>query len=419
MKAPIGEPTSPSPVAPLVPVSRLAGSDMSVVVLDDLAALARYVSAWEELVSAALEPNVFYEPWVLLPAVGHLRGTARLRFVLIFAPDRTRRHGPPILCGLFPLERTRLPHSPIGLIRLWRHWYCSLCTPLLRADRAHDCLMVFLDWLASNPETGALVELEFITADGPFYQVLVDCLNQRRVPLFVSDCFTRALFRPSADPGVYVRAALSGKRRKEVLRQANRLAELGRVDYVALEPKDDPVPWIEDFLRLEAAGWKGREGSALASRPTDRDFFVRVATEAARRGRLMMLSLRLDGRPIACKCSFRAEPGSFAFKICYDESYARFSPGLHLEIENVRRLHNTPGIEWMDSCAVRDHFMINRLWLQRRTIQTVVVPTGKAPGGLLVALLPLLRWVNRGLHRGRATTPGSGRDGEVDGRSGD
>jgi len=39
--------------------------------------------------------------------------------------------------------------------------------------------------------------------------------------------------------------------------------------------------------------------------------------------------------------------------------------------------------------------MINRLFTSRRVIQTVVMATGHKPGGLIVSVLPLLRWSKR------------------------
>ena len=113
----------------------------------------------------------------------------------------------------------------------------------------------------------------------------------------------------------------------------------------------------------------------------------------------MMLSLELDGQRVAQKCNFLAGDGSFAFKIAYDEDYAHYSPGLLLEVENIRHIHASPEVKWMDSCAVPAHFMINRLWLDRRTIQTVLIPTGKRPGELIVSLMPLIRWINRKVRR--------------------
>ena len=44
----------------------------------------------------------------------------------------------------------------------------------------------------------------------------------------------------------------------------------------------------EAFLQLEASGWKGRAGSALASSDANRRFAVEVMQEAHRRGRLLL-----------------------------------------------------------------------------------------------------------------------------------
>ena len=106
----------------------------------------------------------------------------------------------------------------------------------------------------------------------------------------------------------------------------------------------------------------------------------------------MLLGLFLDDRPLALKCNFLSGDGGFAFKIAFDEAYRAFSPGFLLEVENVRRLHQRPEVRWMDSCADAQHAMINRLWPGRRTMATVLFATGRAPGELLVALMPLLRW---------------------------
>jgi hypothetical protein len=46
--------------------------------------------------------------------------------------------------------------------------------------------------------------------------------------------------------------------------------------------------------------------------------------------------------------------------------------------------------------------MINRLWQDRRALQTLVVATGKRPGRMALSLLTLLRGLKRTLCRGRA-----------------
>src|SRR5262247_1952656 len=371
------------------------GARMSVVVINDLTALEKYVPAWEDLAASALEPNVFFEPWMMTPALRYLGAAKTILTALIFAADPSRP-GASLLCGLFPLECGRgYAGLPVKYLRLWRHKHCYLTTPLIRAGYERPTLEAFFDWLATDARSGALIEFNMLPGAGAFHQALVDYLYISGKPNRIFDIYTRALFQPTVDADTYLCAALSAKHRKMIRRLERGLSEIGRLEYDALTPNDDAAVWIEEFLQLEASGWKGREGSALASNEPERSYFKSIATEAFRRGRLVMMALRLDGRPIAYKCNFLAGRGSFTFKIAFDENYARYSPGMLLEIENIRRLHAQSQIEWVDSCADPFNFMFNRLWLSRRTIQNLIVSTGKAPGAFIVSVTPLLSWINR------------------------
>ncbi len=60
-----------------------------------------------------------------------------------------------------------------------------------------------------------------------------------------------------------------------------------------------------------------------------------MLTQFANQQKLMMLSLTIDGKPIAMKCNLLSGNGAFAWKITYDEDYARFSPGCILEKANI------------------------------------------------------------------------------------
>src|SRR5262245_39441110 len=66
------------------------GTRMSVVVIDDLTALEKYVPAWEDLAAAAIEPNVFYEPWMVMPAIRAFGAGRRLQIALILASEPSR-----------------------------------------------------------------------------------------------------------------------------------------------------------------------------------------------------------------------------------------------------------------------------------------------------------------------------------------
>ncbi len=381
------------------PLSSPATADWFTVVARDAESLAAHVPAWEALAEGAEEPNVFYEPWMLLPALGAFGKGIDFRIVLVYAPHRTDPKGPPCLCGLFPLARRRSYKGlPGAVLRLWNHDLGLLGTPLVRAGAARPCLETLVRSLANEAGGGPLLELATLAADGPFYRGLLDYLHEHRGPFLVTECWTRALFRRRHDSEAYLQAALPGEQRKGLRRKAKRLAEQGKVEFRALESAADFDAWIEAFLKVEASGWKGRAGTALASTPAAQEFFQTAARAAWDRGRLGLVALHLDGRPIACQCYFLAGPGAFAFKTAYDEAYGRFSPGVLIQLELIRRLHQSPMPEWMDSNAEPDSYL-NALWPERRAMQTVLVATGKAPGDLVVSALPLLKWLKNKLRR--------------------
>jgi CelD/BcsL family acetyltransferase involved in cellulose biosynthesis len=365
-----------------------------LVAIENSAELEPYIPAWDDLAASAIEPNSFYESWTLLPALRAYGTDQSLTVVLVFANNVPQSRGQPLLCGLFPLERRRRLAGLVRVVSFWHYRHCYLGVPLVRAGFGRECLRVFFDWLATDRRGGTLLECWQITAEGAFYPLLVEHLREHDRSAFVAACHTRALLRNKGDDR-YLETVLSGEKRKKLRRAEERLAQTGPITYVALDPDGDIETWLADFLRLEASGWKGRQGTALSCNEVDRTFFLDVARAAFQRRQLMMLALQVAGRPVAQLCNFLAGEGSFAFKVAFDEEYARFSPGVLLELENIRRTQAAPLLRWMDSCTEADNTLLQLLWVDRRVIQTVLVATGPAPGPLFLALLPCLRWLRR------------------------
>jgi CelD/BcsL family acetyltransferase involved in cellulose biosynthesis len=343
--------------------------------ISEWAELEGLQEAWEELAAASVEPNPFYEPWMLLPALRSFARREHVEVALVFRGD--------LLCGLFPIVHRR------GRAGLWRHPYCYLTAPLLRRGCERAAIHCWLDTLAAR---AAVVRLEDVPGDGCVRLHLVDELNERKWPALVSEAYTRAVLRRGPSAEEFLSRALAGKRRKEFRRQRTRLSELGGLTTEELPPGADPAPWVDEFLDLEAQGWKGREG---VDSMRDRTFVQQMAAGAARKGKLQMLALRLDGRPVAMKMNLVGGEGAFAFKITFDEGFSRFSPGVLLELDNVERAHQLPALRWMDSCAAPNRFMINHLWPDRREMQTVFFSTGSRRGALTVAMIPLLHFLRR------------------------
>ena len=361
-----------------------------VEVLTSREAMAAIAPAWEAMAAEALEPNPFYEPWLLLPALDAFGLEKSFRLVTIWDGER--------LDAVLPLERRgSFRGLPLPALESWRHRHCLLCTPLVRAEGAKETMAALVESLRDV----SVVSLKYLLSEGPFCRALA-ATGIRGVAL---DGYERPVLRRARDGEAYIQDFISRKDRQELRRRERRLRELGNLKRFVLGPGEDVGRRIDEFLELEASGWKGREGTALTCSEANRRFAVEVFTAAHARGRLEMVGVDLNGKAIARTIGFLAGEGAYAFKPAYDEAYAKFSPGIISEVARIRNFHDLPGVRWMDSFTDAHNSIMSRLWKDRQRVQTLVF-AANAAGALGLAALPLLRWAKRTFS---AASPGRAR----------
>jgi len=342
---------------------------------------ASWHAPWDRLVLHAAEPNPYAERWFFEAGARNLLPSGPTRLLSVWDGDA--------LIGLLPLVVERHARIPVSFLRNWRHNQCFLGTPLIRAGREVDFWAEALAALDSAPWARSFFHLNSVAEGGPVHLGLAEAAARLGRPCPVVHRRIRAMLASDLGPAAYYDAGVRTKKRKELRRQSARLAELGALTFDTLEADGDGAAWCDSFLALEASGWKGRLGSALAVDPASAGFFRDVFLAAHRAGRIEALALRLDGKPIAMLVNLIAPPGAFSFKTAIDEEHARFSPGVLLQIENLRLL-NRDGIDWADSCAVENHSMINTLWRERRSIVRVSVPLAGARRRAVFAAIHLM-----------------------------
>jgi CelD/BcsL family acetyltransferase involved in cellulose biosynthesis len=325
-------------------------------------------AAWDALARSASEPNPFFESWYLLPSLRHLPETDAV-MILRFEQDGE-------LAGLLPIARaSRYYRWPVPQLSSWLHDNCFCGVPLVAKGAELPFWRAVLGWADAQPGAALFMHLRGIVLGGPLHTALDAVARQdgRQVEIVHSEA--RAMLASDLAPEAYLEASLSGKKRKELRRQANRLAEEGALAFELRTDAQGIAAWCEAFLALEAAGWKGKAGSALASAPGTARMFCDSLHGAAAQGRLERLTLTLDGRPIAMLATFLTPPGAYSYKTAFDEDYARFSPGVLLQRENLAMLERAD-IAWSDSCASADHPMIDHLWRERRGIGRLSIAIG-------------------------------------------
>ncbi len=87
------------------------------------------------------------------------------------------------------------------------------------------------------------------------------------------------------------------------------------------------APSMERFYQLEAAGWKGEEGSAIACNPQTRRFYDTIAEEGSRRGYFCLHTLETNGTLAAAAFSVKTDRCFSPMKIAYNEALRRGGPG--------------------------------------------------------------------------------------------
>jgi CelD/BcsL family acetyltransferase involved in cellulose biosynthesis len=348
----------------------------------------RDLSAWRGLSDRAVEPNPFFDPDFVLAAADALGERGDVGVLVVEADGEWT--------GCLPVRHYRRWHRvPLPGVATWRHVYCFLGTPLVARGAEEKTMVAMVGALRRGGSS--LCALEWVSARGALADAVAAALPPDAV-LFES--FERATLdrRPGAEE--YLEGKLNSKHRRELRRLSRLLGEqLGGTPALA-DRAGDPDS-VEAFLTMEAAGWKGEAGTALASNPEHAEFFRRVTAKFAARGALNLVFLEVDGTAVAATCDLVAGGVDFCFKVAYDERFSRFSPGRDLVFKMIDLFHEDRSLRTLDSCTAPDNDLYNRAWRDRRTVRTFAFG-GKGIGGRLAPSAIRLGMTIRDRHAGES-----------------
>src|SRR4051794_29548650 len=311
------------------------------------------VPAWRDLADRAAQPNPFFEPDFVQAAARHLESGGVSLLVVKDGDD---------WIGCLPVKPARL-----GGVMSWRHPYCFLGTPLVDRDRAGAAVGALIEHVCRGQRAGMLM-LDHL-GDGPVLEAAHAAAAELDVDVVFETLHERAVLLRRDEP-TYLEG-MRAHHRRELQRMTRRLEEeLGAT--LELDDRAGRPGSVEEFLQIEASGWKGEEGTALGSAGHS-DFFHEVCDSFAASDRLQLLTLAARDRTVAVKCNLAAGDELFGFKIGHDAELRRYSPGVQLEKANVEIFHGRRRERLMDSCAAPANQMINRLWPDRRSIKSLVL----------------------------------------------
>jgi CelD/BcsL family acetyltransferase involved in cellulose biosynthesis len=125
--------------------------------------------------------------------------------------------------------------------------------------------------------------------------------------------------------------------RHSLRRRRRRLEEVGRVALeIHTQASDDFARALDEAFRIEASGWKAKQGTAILLNEKLKTFLTAYIATAARSGIVRLFLLKVDGKGIAMVLGVEHARQLWILKSGYDESWARFGPGIILQNEAIR-----------------------------------------------------------------------------------
>ena len=301
------------------------------------------------------------------------------------------------------------------VLRAWSPCINTKHTPYwmfaLDEDRP-DAAGAILEHLLADAD---VIDLKRLRAEGPLCAALSAVAKAGHLAAWADPCGGDAVI-DIIRPWDRLRRRLHPKVVANTTRRLRNLQRRGRLAFELVAGEPPLARVLQECLALEAAGWKGRNGSPIVARAGTLRFYTELAFEESRAGRLALYTLRADGKLIAFDYCIRAQGKLNVLKESYHPGWSRFSPGnvlRYLLLEREARRGEVASfrlgvpLQWKGAWATRVEPLV-RLRLYRRSALGLL---GYHAGPAFRAALKRVPALRRAVRWGRsvATTVTDGR----------
>ena len=286
---------------------------LRVCVVDRMEELHEYADAWNAL-SCEAPPRLPTSSYAWVSTYFEHSLTAHEAWCCILAC-----HGDHLV-GVLPLVVSRMALFGCTRLRTPMSGHIIAVSPLVLPGEEAVVLRALLNAAWVRYPDAVWIELRDLAAHIPFLTYVNEHLHRE-----ISRRTGRYL-RVNGDPNQY-QTSLSRNFRSNQRKAANKLRKLSGVETAFVtEPKASSAQ-LSEFLPVEAAGWKGREGTAIQNSSALVAFYTTLTTRLADAGWLEWHFLRAEGRTIAANLAVHFNRSIIVWKLGYDEGYKQYSPG--------------------------------------------------------------------------------------------
>jgi CelD/BcsL family acetyltransferase involved in cellulose biosynthesis len=344
--------------------------------------------SWQSLAETEPAMSLFETPmWV--ETYGRHRSQAGRTETTLAAWDANGTLAGVVLLARDRMTWRRLPglraiHSTGEYVSDWS------CGP----GHAESFVAAIYDHLVRRHRNWFHLKMTAVPEDSPVLGAWRTLCQARRLP-YTESTGAMVPFVDVSVPGQDASKLTKSKYRREVARKGRELAKLGEVSFDEASAGADLGASFEEFLVVEASGWKSRDGGAIACQPDARAFWWSLVEQAAAAGKLRLQFLRCDGKPVAAQLGVTWHDRYYCLRVGYDESYRRHGPGALLTQYVLQCCIDDPEIRIYDFAGVARPYMWN--WTSS-AYGTFNISVGRPE------LLPALAY--RGLFHGRRMLSG-------------
>jgi CelD/BcsL family acetyltransferase involved in cellulose biosynthesis len=312
--------TSREYTAPVAAQSVQASDPITVTIERGNASLIEQIApAWRALCDEGPCTDPFFRPeWIaayvrhIEPQAGIVLVTAwrdgQLRAVLPLIEERTRFFGVPLRRWRAPTDRHSPDRSDLVHGLGDREAVVAAIWQRLQATPGWDLID-----LADVPEDGAFRDLLRAAAASGYPTAERLSRETPYVPLAGFPALDAALAHTNA------------KFRANVRRRLRNLEKVAPVRLARYDTADPDL--LARFFAMEAAGWKGQQGTAIACRPERQAYYTAIAHEASRYGYFTLYALMCGDEPVAMHFGLTHNGRYSVPKLAYDERWHTFAPG--------------------------------------------------------------------------------------------
>ena len=343
-------------------------------ILQDLEVLSRH----------CLTPNIFFQSKVVQAAWPRLSSLLAPKGCWMLCLWQETSKGRKLKLFM-PVGRYRQAFSRITTLRPLCNEYMPIGTPLMDADNPGLTAQTFIKCLSEfGKELPGILDLTYQLADSPVFEHLRAAAAQQELHHRITRQNQRAALIKSRRQNQQNTNLIGKKSLRELKRQWRQLEDRGEITITSAKSTDEILNAFEHFLSLELRSWKGRQGTALYNHKNIAVFSRQIIAELAADGRCEIFLLQFNpSDPMTSPTPMETIIGAAIFlgkgrqvvpwKMAFDESFARYSPGMQIMYHATQSLLRREDFIQADSLAVPDHWMMNRLWADRVEIADLTI----------------------------------------------